>query len=60
MRQPLNQLIDISQKLLNEKPRNDQQGQIQQLQFAGNEILVLLNDMLDFSNIEAGKLSLNN
>ena len=58
MRHPLNEVVGLSQLLMNEKPRQDQREHLQSLQFAANNLLVLINDVLDFSKIEAGKLTL--
>jgi CheY-like chemotaxis protein len=60
MRDPLSIIVGLSQNLMTEKPREDQREHIQQLQFAANNLLVLINDALDFSKIEAGKLSFDN
>jgi CheY-like chemotaxis protein len=58
MRDPLNNIVTLAQTLMHEKPRKDQHDHIQNLQFAGNNLLVLINDVLDFSEIEASKISL--
>ncbi len=58
MRQPLNDIVGLAQSLINEKPRKDQRDHIQNLQFSANNLLVLINDVLDFSEIEASKISL--
>ncbi len=58
MRQPLNDIVGLAQALINAKPRNDQRDHIQNLQFSANNLLVLINDVLDFSEIEASKISL--
>ena len=58
MRQPLNDIVGLAQSLINEKPRADQKDHIQNLQFSANNLLVLINDVLDFSEIEASKISL--
>ncbi len=60
MRDPLSIIVGLSQNLMTEKPREDQRNYIQELQFAANNLLVLINDALDFSKIEAGKLSFDN
>jgi CheY-like chemotaxis protein/tetratricopeptide (TPR) repeat protein len=60
MRDPLSTIVGLSQNLMTEKPRADQREHIQELQFAANNLLVLINDALDFSKIEAGKLSFDN
>ena len=58
MRQPLNDIVGLAQSLISEKPRADQRDHIQNLQFSANNLLVLINDVLDFSEIEASKISL--
>ena len=58
MRQPLNDIVGLAQALINAKPRVDQRDHIQNLQFSANNLLVLINDVLDFSEIEASKISL--
>ncbi|MDZ7876585.1 MAG: response regulator [Saprospiraceae bacterium] len=60
MRDPLSIIVGLSQNLMAEKPRTDQKEHIKELQFAANNLLVLINDALDFSKIEAGKLSFDN
>jgi CheY-like chemotaxis protein len=57
---PLSILVNQAKNLMHAKPRKDQQEHIRQLQFAANNLWVLINDALRFSNIEAGKLSLSN
>ncbi len=58
MRQPLNEIVGLSQSLMLEKPNKSQKEHIQNLQFSANNLLVLINDVLDFSEIEASKISL--
>jgi CheY-like chemotaxis protein len=58
MGSPLNAIVGLSHLLMTQEPRKDQKDHIQNLQFAANNLLVLINDVLDFSKIEAGKLSL--
>lgn len=58
MRQPLNEIVNHAQNLMNEKPSKNQREHIQNLQFSANNLLVLINDVLDFSEIEASKISL--
>ncbi|MEO0043875.1 MAG: hypothetical protein RL329_3323 [Bacteroidota bacterium] len=58
MGSPLNAIVGLSHLLMSQEPRKDQKDHIQNLQFAANNLLVLINDVLDFSKIEAGKLSL--
>ncbi len=58
MRQPLSDMVNIAQALMNDKPRKEQREHIQNLQYSTNNLLVLINDVLDFSEIEASKISL--
>jgi CheY-like chemotaxis protein len=58
MRQPLSDIVHIAQALMNDKPRKEQRDHIQNLQYSTNNLLVLINDVLDFSEIEASKISL--
>jgi len=56
MRTPLNAIIGMSHIMLNENPRPDQLENLNTLKFAGENLLVLINDILDLSKIEAGKI----
>ncbi len=58
MRDPLSILVNEARLLMAEEPRKDQEEHVKNLQFATNNLLVLINDVLNFSNIEAGKLTL--
>ena len=58
MRQPLSDMVNIAHALMNDKPRKEQRDHIQNLQYSTNNLLVLINDVLDFSEIEASKISL--
>ncbi len=58
MRQPLNGIVGLAQAIMNEKPRRDQRDHILNLQYAANNLLVLINDVLDYSEIEASKISI--
>lgn len=59
MRDPLSILVNEARLLMAEEPRKDQEEHVKNLQFATNNLLVLINDVLNFSNIEAGKLTLS-
>ncbi len=59
MRDPLSILVNEARMLMLEEPRKDQMEHVKHLQFATNNLLVLINDVLNFSNIEAGKLTLS-
>ena len=59
MRDPLSIMVNEARMLMLEEPRKDQEEHVKHLQFATNNLLVLINDVLNFSNIEAGKLTLS-
>lgn len=58
MRTPLNAIIGMSHIMLNENPRPDQMGNLTTLKFAGENLLVLINDILDLNKIEEGKIKI--
>ncbi len=57
IRTPLNAIVSISHLLFDEKPKKSQIKKIQTLQFAANNLVRLMNDILDFAKIEAGKIT---
>ncbi|MEN9522673.1 MAG: hypothetical protein RL065_1050, partial [Bacteroidota bacterium] len=58
IRSPLNAVIGITNLLLLEDPKPEQLEELNTLKFAGENLLMLVNDILDFNKIEAGKLQL--
>lgn len=55
IRTPLNAVIGF-QQLLKETPLNDEQKEyVESIDFAGRNLLLVINDILDLSKIEAGK-----
>lgn len=56
LRTPMNAVIGITNLLLEEEPRQDQIENLKILKFSANNLLALINDMLDLTKIEAGKL----
>lgn len=60
IRTPLNAVIGMSELLLTEKPRKDQMDLLKSIKFSGENLLVLVNDILDISKIEAGKIKIEN
>ncbi len=58
IRTPLNAVIGMTHMLLEDSPRKDQLEQLNILKFSADNLLVLINDILDYSKIEAGKMEL--
>lgn len=56
IRTPLNAVIGYAHILLNDKPREDQEDRLKTLEFSANNLLSLVNDVLDLSKIESGKI----
>jgi CheY-like chemotaxis protein/two-component sensor histidine kinase len=60
IRTPMNAVIGTTNLLLNENPRPEQMEYLNTLKFSGENLLAIINDILDYNKIEAGKLELNN
>ncbi|RMF19561.1 MAG: response regulator [Gammaproteobacteria bacterium] len=58
IRTPLNAIIGLSHLLLEENPREDQVENLNTLAFSAQNLLSLINDILDYSRIEAGRIEL--
>jgi PAS domain S-box-containing protein len=56
IRTPLNEVIGITNLLYQENPREDQMEFIKTLRFSANHLLTLVNDILDYNKMEAGKI----
>ncbi len=56
LRTPMNSVIGISNILLDENPRPDQVENLNILKFSAINLLAIINDILDLSKIEAGKM----
>ena len=56
IRTPLNGVIGMSNILLEENPRPDQVRNLEILKFSGENLLVLINDILDYNKLESGKV----
>jgi signal transduction histidine kinase/CheY-like chemotaxis protein len=54
IRTPLNAVITIA-SLLENKPVNDEKQLVDSLKFSANHLLNVINDVLDFSKLDAGK-----
>jgi len=58
IRTPLNAVIGMGHLLLKSNPRTDQVDNLKTLKTSADNLLVLINDILDFNKIEAGQLDL--
>ena len=56
IRTPLNAIINTINLLISEKPRGDQLEDIDVLKFSAENLLQLINEILDFSKIDNGKI----
>lgn len=56
IRTPMNAIIGMTNLLVKEDPREDQMEQLEILDFSAKTLLSLINDVLDFSKIESGKI----
>jgi signal transduction histidine kinase/ActR/RegA family two-component response regulator len=60
IRTPLNAVIGMSNLLLMSNPRHDQKENLDILKFSAANLLAIVNDVLDFNKIEAGKVLFEN
>lgn len=58
LRTPMNAVIGFTQLLIQNNPRPDQLEDLIPLRFSAENLLALINNILDFNKIEAGKISL--
>jgi signal transduction histidine kinase len=56
IRTPLNSVIGLSNLLLRDKPRKDQEEYLKVMVFSANNLLSIVNNILDYNKIEAGKI----
>jgi signal transduction histidine kinase/CheY-like chemotaxis protein len=56
IRTPLNAVIGMAHLLLQNNPRADQKKLLNTLKFSADNLLTLINDILDYSKIQAGRL----
>jgi two-component system sensor histidine kinase/response regulator len=59
IRTPMNAVIGTTNLLLEENPRPDQLAYLNNLKFSGENLLGIIDDILDYNKIEAGKLELS-
>ena len=60
IRTPLNAVIGMGNLLMMSNPRPDQRENLEVLKFSANNLLAIVNDVLDFSKIESGKVVFEN
>ncbi|MHC5082457.1 MAG: PAS domain-containing hybrid sensor histidine kinase/response regulator [Planctomycetota bacterium] len=58
IRTPMNVIIGISDILAKEAPAKEQLAYIELIRNAGKSLLIVINDILDYSKIEAGQLKI--
>ncbi|HEY8937178.1 MAG TPA: PAS domain S-box protein [Cyclobacteriaceae bacterium] len=58
IRTPLNSVIGLSNLLLKRSPREDQLEIVKTLKHSGDNLVLLINDILDYNKIRAGKIEL--
>jgi signal transduction histidine kinase/CheY-like chemotaxis protein len=58
IRTPMNGVIGMINILLMENPKEDQLDNLNTLKFSAHNLLSLINDILDFNKIDAGKIDL--
>jgi signal transduction histidine kinase/ActR/RegA family two-component response regulator len=56
IRTPLNAVIGLTHLMLKNDPRKDQEDELKIMLFSANNLLSIVNDILDFNKIEAGKI----
>ena len=56
IRTPLNSVIGLSNLLLRDNPRKDQEEYLNVMVFSANNLLSIVNNILDYNKIEAGKI----
>lgn len=59
IRTPMNGVIGMAELLMDSPLTDEQKDHVQTLKQSSNSLLVLLNDILDYSKIESGKLELD-
>jgi two-component system sensor histidine kinase/response regulator len=59
IRTPMNAVLGTTNLLLSENPRPEQLEYLNTLKFSGENLLAIINDILDYNKIEAGKLELS-
>jgi PAS domain S-box-containing protein len=58
IRTPMNAVIGLAHFLMEEDPRPDQLENLRTLQFSAESLMALINDILDYTKIDSGKVEL--
>lgn len=58
IRTPMNAIVGMTEILLRSKLPESERGYLNNIRSSGNALLTIINDMLDFSKVEAGKMEL--
>jgi len=58
IRTPMNGVIGIINILINENAHAEQKDNLEALKYSANNLMYLLNDILDFNKIDAGKIDI--
>lgn len=56
IRTPLNSILGMTHLILRDNPRIEQKEQLNVLLFSANNLLAIVNDILDYNKMEAGKV----
>ncbi len=60
IRTPMNAIVGMTRLLLAREPKPDQLRYLNAIQLSADNLLVIINDILDLSKIEAGKIVIEN
>lgn len=60
LRTPLNAISGSVYSLFHENPTDSQKSALNTINFAVDNLIIMINDLLDFQKIEAGKLTIEN
>jgi signal transduction histidine kinase/ActR/RegA family two-component response regulator len=60
IRTPLNAIVGMSHILISKDPRSDQKEDIETIVYSAENLMVIINDILDYNKIEAGKMEFEN
>ena len=59
LRTPMNAVLGLTHLAMQAEPENRQLNYLKKIEKSGNNLLTIINDILDFNKIEAGKLTIN-